>query len=36
MVALKVKPPTMSDTDWAKELAHRMFVTTDRNKHHAI
>jgi hypothetical protein len=32
MVAPKVKLSTMSDTDWAKELARRAVVTADRNK----
>jgi hypothetical protein len=32
MVAPKVKHPTMSDTDWAKELARCAVVTADRNQ----
>jgi hypothetical protein len=35
MVVPKQKPPTMSDADWAKELARRAVVTTDRqNRRH--
>jgi hypothetical protein len=36
MEAPKVKPPTMSDADCAKELAQRAVVTTDQNKGHHI
>jgi hypothetical protein len=34
MVAPKQKPPTMSDADWAKELARRAAVTADRQNRH--
>jgi hypothetical protein len=36
MVAPKVMPPTMSDADWAKELARRTVFTADRNKRRHI
>jgi hypothetical protein len=36
LVAPKVKPPTMYDADWAKELARRAIVTVDQNKHRHI
>jgi hypothetical protein len=32
MVAPKVKPPTMSDADWARELARCAVVAADRNR----
>jgi hypothetical protein len=35
-VAQKVKPPGMANKDWAKELAQRAVVTTDRNRRRAI
>jgi hypothetical protein len=36
MVAPKVKLSTMSDADWAKELARRAAVTADRDKQRHI
>jgi hypothetical protein len=35
-MAPKVMPVNMSDADWAKELARRVVVTVDRQRHRAI